>query len=145
MNEQIAIDFAASARDVGMQRALDHAESVVENWGDLAYAFLRKYAAEGLGGLADASSRPASCPHQMSPEVEALTKQYQIVGVPTTVFVGADGRERPELRQSGLVLADDFLKLMDQALAPATASAGATTDSTNATPSQIPPQLLKQF
>jgi hypothetical protein len=32
---------------------------------------LRKYAAEGLGGLADRSSRPLSCPHQMDPVVEA--------------------------------------------------------------------------
>ena len=33
--------------------------------------WLRKYAAEGLGGLADRSSRPLSCPHQMDPIVEA--------------------------------------------------------------------------
>jgi transposase InsO family protein len=36
------------------------------------HEWLRRYAGEGgLGGLADRSSRPASCPHQMSPEVEA--------------------------------------------------------------------------
>jgi len=35
------------------------------------HSWLRKYAAGGLGALADASSKPASCPHQMSPEVEA--------------------------------------------------------------------------
>jgi transposase-like protein len=33
--------------------------------------WLRKYAARGLAGLVDRSSRPGSCPHQMSPEVEA--------------------------------------------------------------------------
>jgi transposase InsO family protein len=33
--------------------------------------WLRKYAAEGLRGLADRSSRPLSCPHQMDPVVEA--------------------------------------------------------------------------
>jgi hypothetical protein len=32
---------------------------------------LRRYAALGIGGLADHSCRPASCPHQMSPETEA--------------------------------------------------------------------------
>ena len=35
------------------------------------HAWLRKYASGGLGALADASSRPATCPHQMAPEVEA--------------------------------------------------------------------------
>jgi len=33
--------------------------------------WLSRYANGGLGGLADRSSRPASCPHQMPPEVEA--------------------------------------------------------------------------
>jgi transposase InsO family protein len=33
--------------------------------------WLRKYAAEGLRGLADRSSRPLSCPHQMDPVVAA--------------------------------------------------------------------------
>jgi transposase InsO family protein len=35
------------------------------------HVWLRTYAAEGLGGLADRSSRPLSCPHQMAPEIEA--------------------------------------------------------------------------
>ena len=35
------------------------------------HAWLRRYAAEGLAGLADRSSKPATCPHQMPPEVEA--------------------------------------------------------------------------
>ncbi len=35
------------------------------------YAWLRAYAADGLRGLADHSSRPQSCPHQMDPTVEA--------------------------------------------------------------------------
>jgi transposase InsO family protein len=36
------------------------------------HGWLRRYAAgDGLGGLADRSSRPASCPHQMSPVLEA--------------------------------------------------------------------------
>ena len=35
------------------------------------HAWLRRYAAAGLGGLADQSSRPASCPHQIPPPVEA--------------------------------------------------------------------------
>jgi transposase InsO family protein len=35
------------------------------------HGWLRRYAADGLGGLADRSSRPLSCPHQMAPELEA--------------------------------------------------------------------------
>jgi transposase len=35
------------------------------------HRWLRKYADEGIAGLADRSAKPLSCPHQMSPEVEA--------------------------------------------------------------------------
>ena len=35
------------------------------------YVWLRSYARDGLAGLVDQSSRPASCPHQMPPQVEA--------------------------------------------------------------------------
>jgi transposase InsO family protein len=35
------------------------------------HAWLRAYAADGLRGLADRSSKPQSCPHQMDPTVEA--------------------------------------------------------------------------
>jgi transposase-like protein len=35
------------------------------------HEWLARYAAGGLGGLADRSSRPASCPHQMPAQVEA--------------------------------------------------------------------------
>ncbi len=35
------------------------------------HAWLKKYATEGLAGLVDGSARPLSCPHQMSPQVEA--------------------------------------------------------------------------
>jgi len=35
------------------------------------HTWLRRYAAEGLAGLVDRSCRPATCPHQIPPEVEA--------------------------------------------------------------------------
>ena len=35
------------------------------------HRWLRRYAASGLAGLADRSRRPASCPHQMAPAIEA--------------------------------------------------------------------------
>src|SRR3989337_4092355 len=35
------------------------------------HRWLVRYAAEGLGALADRSSRPDRCPHQTAPEIEA--------------------------------------------------------------------------
>ena len=35
------------------------------------HEWLRRYARDGLAGLVDGSAKPLSCPHQMSPEVEA--------------------------------------------------------------------------
>jgi transposase InsO family protein len=35
------------------------------------HLWLRRYGAHGLAGLADASSKPQSCPHQMAPAIEA--------------------------------------------------------------------------
>ena len=47
-----------------MARCYGVARQTVHEW-------LRRYASEGLGGLADRTSRPLSCPHQMAPVVEA--------------------------------------------------------------------------
>lgn len=41
------------------------------------HTWLRRYASGGLGALADGSSRPASCPHQMPAEVEALIVEWR--------------------------------------------------------------------
>lgn len=49
---------------VDVARRFGVARQTVHDW-------LRRYAAEGLRGLADRSSRPLSCPHQMAPEVDA--------------------------------------------------------------------------
>jgi transposase len=35
------------------------------------HAWLRRYATQGLGSLADQSSNPGHCPHQMAPKLEA--------------------------------------------------------------------------
>ncbi len=42
--------------------------------------------------------------------VEDLKKNYGIMGVPTLLFVGPDGREKKDLRVVGFVSADDLLK-----------------------------------
>ncbi len=53
----------ASVTDVARRNGV--ARQTVHDW-------LRRYAGEGgLANLADRSSRPASCPHQMPPAVEA--------------------------------------------------------------------------
>jgi transposase InsO family protein len=41
------------------------------------HRWLRWYASGGIGALADSSCRPASCPHQMPPEVEARIVQMR--------------------------------------------------------------------
>jgi transposase InsO family protein len=56
------LNDGASVSDVARRSGV--ARQTVHEW-------LRKYASEGLRGLADRSSRPLSCPHQMDPVVEA--------------------------------------------------------------------------
>ena len=38
--------------------------------------WLRRYAAHGLAGLADGSSKPQSCPHQMAPRSRPPSSSY---------------------------------------------------------------------
>jgi thiol:disulfide interchange protein DsbD len=52
-----------------------------------------------------------------SPEVQKLVENFSIVGVPTYIFIGRDGRELTGLRRIGFVPADEFLALMNRALA----------------------------
>ncbi len=56
------LNHAASVTDVARRNGVSR---------QTVHAWLRKYATQGLAGLADGSSKPLSCPHQMTPEVEA--------------------------------------------------------------------------
>ncbi len=56
------LNDGASVTDVA--RRYEVGRQTVHKW-------LKGYAAEGLGGLVDKSSRPDTCPHQMPPHVEA--------------------------------------------------------------------------
>ena len=56
------LNDAAAVTDVARRYGV--ARQTVHEW-------LRRYARDGLGGLADRTSRPQSCPHQMDPVVEA--------------------------------------------------------------------------
>ena len=76
----------AAVSDVALRFGV--ARQTVHRW-------LRRYASRGLAGLADSSPGPGSCPHQMSPEVEAL-----VVGLrrenpgwgPRTLLFGLEAR-----------------------------------------------------
>jgi transposase len=62
------------------------------------HEWLRRYAgAGGLGGLADRSSRPASCPHQMPPATEA-----RIVAMRRAHPAWGPARLRWQLERDGL-------------------------------------------
>jgi transposase len=41
------------------------------------HVWLSEYANHGLAGLVEGSSRPASCPHQMAPELEARVVEWR--------------------------------------------------------------------
>jgi transposase InsO family protein len=64
------LNNAASVTEVAVR--LGVTRQTVHRW-------LRRYADEGLAGLADGSARPLSCPHQMPPEVEALIVELRRV------------------------------------------------------------------
>ena len=75
------LNDGASVTDVARRHGV--ARQTVHGW-------LRKYAASGLAGLADQTSRPLSCPHQMAPEVEAriveLRREHPGWGPRTILF-----------------------------------------------------------
>ena len=57
------LDSGATVTDVAVRYGVDR--RTVHRW-------LVRYANGGLAALADRSSRPDRCPHQISPEVEAM-------------------------------------------------------------------------
>src|SRR4029453_5334165 len=50
-----------------------------------------------------------------SPETVALTEKFGILGVPTIIFLDAEGRERTDLRLVGFENADRFLERLSKA------------------------------
>jgi thiol:disulfide interchange protein DsbD len=58
-----------------------------------------------------------------SPVVRDLKQRFQVLGVPTVVFIGRDGAEIQELRFTGVIRPDDFLQKMSLALGRAPADA----------------------
>lgn len=66
----------------------------------------------------DASSRfvmlKADVTRTGDPTAEELKKTYKVAGVPTVVFIGADGAVRDDLGFSGFVNADDFVRRLEK-------------------------------
>ena len=50
----------------------------------------------------------------VSPEEEELLERYDVYGAPTVLFFGRDGRERTELRQTGLVKPEEMLTILSK-------------------------------
>jgi len=61
---QAVLEVLGGAAVTDVARRYGVARQTVHGW-------LRRYAAQGLAGLVDRSSKPESCPHQMSAEIEA--------------------------------------------------------------------------
>jgi transposase InsO family protein len=61
---QAVLEVLEGAAVVDVARRFGVARQTVHSW-------LVRYAGHGLAGLADRSSKPLSCPHQMAPELEA--------------------------------------------------------------------------
>jgi thiol:disulfide interchange protein DsbD len=52
-----------------------------------------------------------------SPTVRDLKQRFQVLGVPTVVFLTPEGEEIPELRFTGVIGPEEFLERMNRALA----------------------------
>ena len=80
---QAVLDVLAGVPVAEVARQRGVARQTVHVW-------LRRYAARGLAGLADQSSKPLSCPHQMPPGVEArvvaLRREHPSWGSRTILF-----------------------------------------------------------
>lgn len=68
-----------------------------------------------------------------TPEVQRLREEYDILGVPTVVFIGPSGEERCDLRLTGFVGPDKFVDLMQEALR----QRGKVSPATDGTPSLL--------
>jgi thiol:disulfide interchange protein DsbD len=66
----------------------------------------------------------ADLTHSGNSRVKAIKEKYEVVGVPTVVFLDRDGSEREELRFTGFVPAETFLRKVRSLLGAERAEAG---------------------
>jgi hypothetical protein len=66
------LDQARAERDAGMEQALDHAERVTDNWGEIAYQFLTSFAMNASGNFIseDVSAAAAQDPEFPAPPTD---------------------------------------------------------------------------
>ena len=74
------LEQARSERDASMARALEHAESVTDNWGEIAYQFLTSFAMNAAGNftsedVSDAASQDMTFPVPVSPRAWGVVYQ----------------------------------------------------------------------
>lgn len=51
IQQQLDIGFARKARDKGIKLALDHADKVIDNWGEKAYVLLKEFLRTNKGNF----------------------------------------------------------------------------------------------
>jgi thiol:disulfide interchange protein DsbD len=56
----------------------------------------------------------ADLTNEESPQVQALRGRFDVYGVPTVVFLGADGTDRKDLRLTGFEPPESFVKRLEQ-------------------------------
>jgi thioredoxin:protein disulfide reductase len=79
---------------------------------------------------------------EMSPSAEELLGRYKILGVPTTLFIDASGRE--VRREIGYIAAEDFLRYLDE-LSPERSAATTTIGVADAVAGLSPAGALTSF
>jgi transposase InsO family protein len=89
---------AVEQRYRAVLEGLEEGVSVTEVARQTVHTWLRRYAEDGMGGLADRPSRPVSCPHQMPAQVEA-----RILGMRREHPGWGPSRIRFELERAGVV------------------------------------------
>jgi thiol:disulfide interchange protein DsbD len=70
--------------------------------------------AEVIAAMRDIVTMKADLTQHGSADVRALRKRYDIRGVPTIVFIDANGKEREDLRAVQFIDKDEFLRRLDE-------------------------------
>jgi hypothetical protein len=91
------LEVMAGATVTDVARRYGVARQTLHDW-------LRRYAKGGMAALSDRSSKPATCPHQMPPEIEAracaLRREHPAWG-PQTILYHLEGRGLPAAQPLG--------------------------------------------
>jgi transposase-like protein len=93
------LEVMAGATVTDVARRYGVARQTLHDW-------LRRYAKGGMAALSDCSSKPATCPHQMPPEIEAracaLRREHPAWGPQTILYHLAKDEASPPPSRSGI-------------------------------------------